>query len=135
MDIYRAEDRMYDLFNALNSSDDLDVHCENRLLPGSHVRRRFCARSYLQQAEADNAAAAFRGYEFYKSPQALWNEQRANNEKFSAEVQKLMDQNPEFLEAIADTKVARERYAAERQKQEGHFIFSGLLERETEQRE
>jgi hypothetical protein len=132
MELYRAEDRMYDLFNALNSSDDMDVKCESRLLQGSHIRRRFCARNYLEEAQAENANAALRGYEFFKSPMTLWNENRTRNEQFSAEVQKLMEQSPEFLEAIADTKVARGRYAAERQKQAGHFIFSGLLDKDRE---
>jgi hypothetical protein len=125
-EMQRAEDRMYAMFNELNGSDDLDVLCDTRPAPGSHIAVRKCVRRYMKEAEATNSADALRGYAPFKSPVQLWGENQAYHREFSAVVNQLMAENPEFVTAIAETVKARDRYTVER-KHRAQTTFLGRL--------
>jgi hypothetical protein len=125
--MYSAEDRMYEMFNTLNSSDELDVECEQRQLTGSHMAFRFCNRRYMEDAQAENAIDAFRGYAFPKGPMQLWAENARTHEKFDADVKRLVAEHPEFAAAIKEMAAARERYFAERRHVRENTFLGRLL--------
>jgi hypothetical protein len=52
-----AEAAVYDRFNAINSTDKLDVHCREAAVTGSRIARRDC-RSNAWREEGANRAAA-----------------------------------------------------------------------------
>jgi hypothetical protein len=55
IEIERLEVAVYDRFNALNSSDEFDIHCLEQAPTGSNITLRTCAPNYLIQAEAREA--------------------------------------------------------------------------------
>ena len=55
IEIERLEVAVYDRFNALNSSDEFDIHCLEQAPTGSNIPLRTCAPNYLIQAEAREA--------------------------------------------------------------------------------
>lgn len=55
--IRAAEDRMYGLFNELNTDDQYDIHCRWRAPIGTRLRQRQCRPTFFDRATEDNAAA------------------------------------------------------------------------------
>ncbi len=47
-DVYRTEDRFYELFNSLNEGKQFDVHCRYKRPVGSHIRRRVCEANFVK---------------------------------------------------------------------------------------
>jgi hypothetical protein len=56
VEIERLEVAVYDRFNALNSDDDLDIHCFEQAPTGSNIPLRTCAPNFV--IEAESAAAS-----------------------------------------------------------------------------
>ena len=52
LEIERLEVAVYDRFNALNSSDEFDIHCLQRAPTGSNIPLRTCAPNFVIQAES-----------------------------------------------------------------------------------
>ncbi len=52
VEMQRAEEAVYDRFNALNSDHQFDVHCRWEVPINSHISRRACRPNYLRDAEA-----------------------------------------------------------------------------------
>lgn len=55
--IREAEDRMYGLFNELNSDNLYDVHCEWEAPLGTRIRQRNCRPNFFLRASEENAQA------------------------------------------------------------------------------
>lgn len=47
-----AEQAVYDRWNAINSTDDYDIHCREEALTGSNVLRHVCQANFWRKAEA-----------------------------------------------------------------------------------
>lgn len=56
IEIERLEVAVYDRFNALNSSDEFDIHCLEQARTGSNIPVRTCAPNFVIQAESDAAS-------------------------------------------------------------------------------
>ena len=54
MEMIKAEDLKYKIFNALNSTDDFDITCERIKQTGSILTRRGCDIGYLKKARAED---------------------------------------------------------------------------------
>jgi hypothetical protein len=54
-EIERLEVSVYDRFNALNSNDELDIHCFKQAPTGSNIPLRRCAPNFVVEAEAQAA--------------------------------------------------------------------------------
>lgn len=59
--INKAEDRIYDIYNKLNTDDLYDIHCRRRAPTGSHINHKICSPVYYDQTEADAAQMALTG--------------------------------------------------------------------------
>jgi len=55
VEIERLEVAVYDRFNALNSSDEFDIHCLEQAPTGSNIPLRTCAPNFVIQAESKSA--------------------------------------------------------------------------------
>ena len=55
MEVYRAEEYKFEIFNSLNSTDEFDITCEWRAPLGSNIKRRFCDAGYIKEARAEDA--------------------------------------------------------------------------------
>jgi hypothetical protein len=54
-EIERLEGSVYERFNALNSNDELDIHCFKQAPTGSNIPLRRCAPNFVIEAEAQAA--------------------------------------------------------------------------------
>jgi hypothetical protein len=55
VEIERLEVAVYDRFNALNRSDEFDIHCLEQAPTGSNIPLRTCAPNFVIQAESKSA--------------------------------------------------------------------------------
>ena len=55
IEIERLELAVYERFNALNKSDEFDIHCLEQAPTGSNIPVRTCAPNFVTQAESDSA--------------------------------------------------------------------------------
>ena len=60
-EVQRAEDRVFDVFNTLNSDDEYDIHCYREAPTGSHIHRRVCRANFVSKATAEEARALLLG--------------------------------------------------------------------------
>jgi len=60
-EIERLEGSVYDRFNALNSNDELDIHCFKQAPTGSNIPLRRCAPNFVIDAEARAAKNTISG--------------------------------------------------------------------------
>jgi hypothetical protein len=51
-EIERAENAMFERFNAINSHDDFDIRCTLEVRTGTHIPQRVCAPVFLRNAQA-----------------------------------------------------------------------------------
>lgn len=50
LDVQEARERIYELFNAYNIDDDLDIHCSYERRVGSRFKERVCRGRYIDDA-------------------------------------------------------------------------------------
>ncbi len=52
LEIQRAEEALYERFNAINSKDEFDITCDYEVLTGSKIPRRVCRANFWRTSEA-----------------------------------------------------------------------------------
>jgi len=115
-EVYKAEDEFYKLFNTLNSDDEYDVHCVFETPTGSHVKRRYCRANYFTKVRSEGAQAHLRG-EGANADKTHDVEVQKKNKLFQEELQTLMKEYPELLEAL--NKLVEATQALEIKKNDG----------------
>lgn len=60
-DVYRTENRFYELFNTLNEGKQFDIHCVYKQPIGSHIRRRVCEANFVKSEYMPPTIARFGG--------------------------------------------------------------------------
>ncbi len=56
LDLYKAEEAVFDLFNSLNSDDEFDIHCHKEMFIGSRLQRRVCKPNYVDLLTAEETS-------------------------------------------------------------------------------
>ena len=54
MEVYKAEEYKFEIFNSLNSTDEFDIKCEMIALTGSRIKRRVCEVGYIKEARRED---------------------------------------------------------------------------------
>ena len=96
--IDRAEDRMIDIYNKLNTDDLYDIHCSQGVATGSHIQRKTCAPVYFDRTEAETTQLALSGVPVgasYMNAKLTY-----YNPIMRAKWGQLAKSNPELLQAI-----------------------------------
>ena len=125
-DAYDAQDIFLDRFNALNSDDDLDIHCYKEARTGSRLRRRVCKPNYLIRMEAEATRQMMLsmqtgGAGSYLEP--VWRV-RQMDKQMQEEMQTLAAENPELLEALKEAANKKLIYERERKERcDGRIII------------
>ena len=123
---YDAEEIFFDSFNALNSDDDLDIHCYREAVTGSRLKRRVCKPNYLKRLEAEATRQMMLslqagGAGSYLEP--VWRV-RQKDEQMQEEMQRLAGENPKLLEALQEFADMKQAYERERKARcEGRIIL------------
>jgi hypothetical protein len=102
-EVERAEVAVYDRFNALNSSDELDVHCWREEPTGSRISRRVCQANFWRDAQASAAReslAQIRG-DTAMDPASFLAEGAAKFRLLRAELERVTAADEEFQKSLA----------------------------------
>ena len=101
LEIQRAEQVLYDRFNAIDSRDEFDISCEYEVQTGSKMPRRVCHAAFWRVAQARAAhegvlrqqgSAAF-------SPSQFQAEALSQQQLLAAEMRRLVAEDPELGQA------------------------------------
>jgi hypothetical protein len=115
---YRAEERVFSIFNSLNSDDAYDIHCEERAPIGSLIKERVCEANFVGVATAAEAYARRMGRTAVMARPLIIHK----NKLLIAEMKTLADAHPELLEALeslADVSARSEDLQEERRTANG----------------
>ena len=121
LELYKAEDVAFEVFNSLNSDDEFDIHCYKEAPTGSHIKKRVCKTNYQRDliGEATRESFLFGGP--YIHPVL---EIKQKDELMRKEMEALMVERPELLNAVSEAFDAKQVYDSERQKRcEGRVLI------------
>ena len=142
IELQTARERVYGLFNSLNSDDKFDIECHNLPRTGTRIPQRVCRPRYADDATKDA------GYEFAtvlhsncgvleesclesanSRAQAIVTRVPVGDRQLSEEVQRLVQENPEFRKAIVDYEAVERRYQdARRAEGEGVRVSASVID-------
>lgn len=111
-ELVRAEDRVHELFNALNDDDEFDIHCFTETRTGTHIGRRVCKANYVDTATANDGQAylAFLRGDLGTAQSPALSVLRYKNEILRQKLTQLVRENPELREAVAHFGELSENY-------------------------
>ena len=120
LELHRAEDKAYALFNSLNSDDEYDIHCYREAQIGSHIKRRICRPNYVSQATSEEARNLLRG----QPGTSAWARTRQKDKVLRENMEALVVERPEFFKALSEFSDANQALESERQRRcEGRVII------------
>ena len=126
-DLYRAEDKAFDLFNSLNSNDDYDIHCYKEAQIGSHIKRRICKANFVRKLEAEATSRWLRGLQSGGRSGPPYGEAMVRTQRkaeiLHKEMEALILENPDLLKAVIELSNAKQILESERQRRCEGRIF------------
>ncbi len=141
VEVQRARERAYAIFNEINSTNDFDVHCRDEKKHHSRTTRRVCRAQFESRISSDAAkeymasltlncpsaggVISWQGCMFGPvgagaSSQARATELQAPplHDRMTDEIQRLAEEDPRFGRAILDFYERNQQYEAARQRRE-----------------
>jgi hypothetical protein len=113
MEMYKAEDIKYKLFNSLNSTDEFDITCEYEPRWGPGIKRRVCDVGYMKKARSE-AAREFAEIGLPPpSDYQLAMENAHKTEALNKEMVELGVKHPELAKAMINEYEIKQRYILE----------------------
>jgi hypothetical protein len=123
MEMIRAEDLKFEIFNSLNSTDEFDITCEKYTPTGSILPRRVCDVGFMKKARGEDVRL-FTDFmekpdgEFYqgfllRSEHQLTGELAYKAEALKKEMVELGIKHPSLGKAMIDEYELRQRYDVE----------------------
>lgn len=127
-DVEAALDRAYELFNAANSDDDLDIHCSLEPRIGTHFKERVCRARYVDSATSRAGQEVVRSIQsncpqglascpaeaVFDNATAIFQEEYEQlpmmDLRLRDEVQRLAGENAEFAASVAEYRAKERRY-------------------------
>jgi len=104
--IIKAEDHAYDIFNALNDDDDYDVHCRMEARIGTLIKKRVCLPNFYDKATADDAQVYLGliggSTNYIPAAPSASSVFALKFPIFKSKVKKLALENPELLDAVRE---------------------------------
>jgi len=113
LELYKAEDAVFDLFNSLNSDDEFDIHCYKEAPTGSHIKERVCKTNYFRELIGEATRHSLLIGWPYVHPVA---EIKQKDELLRKEMEALVAERPELLNVLSEYSDAKQVYDSERQK-------------------
>ena len=128
MEVIRAEELKFEVFNNLNSTDDFDITCEWHAPMGTVIKEWSCDTGYMRKARADAARDWLqRGVQLQTDHQlTIQNAEKAR--ELNREMKALAMKHPELAIAIINAHELEQLYKAEQKKRYGKSIFTGNRE-------
>ncbi len=118
-EIIEVENKVFDIFNAVNSDNDYDVSCRRETPSFSHIPQRVCRPRFVDRIESSATQMYLRG-DGYFDPRA---EIRHHQQILEERMRTLVEENPQLYEAISEFYLIKTEFEAERKKRlEGRFF-------------
>ena len=108
LELYKAEDRFYQLYNVLNDDDDFDILCRKEAPVGSHILRRVCKANFERLPDADDATVLRMG--LGAAPGEIVKVKK--RAELMEKMERLVTDNPELLDALTDLDETRKTFEA-----------------------
>lgn len=130
--IMKAEDRIYDIFNGMNSDKRYDVVCRWDAPIGSNIKRRSCRPNFVINAQSDNARAVLaymQGSAYATDPSEASSFAAQLYHHFPIFHQKMIasiKENPELLEAIVKYNELKGAVYKEKKRRYGEEVVKNL---------
>lgn len=116
----KAQDKVFALFNILNSDDEFDIHCANEAPIGSHIRQRICEPNFLVELRIDAVGDMARGG-YYSVDFATIDKKE---KELQQEMQELTVEHPDLREALNEFAEKKQHFESEyARKCEGRVIL------------
>jgi len=100
MQIVEEENKLYGMFNELNSNDDFDIECENIAPTGTHISQRVCEPRFVIEMRASMAQDWLLGIGELNSTSDLRVETADQMAKLEEEHDRIVIEHPEYLETL-----------------------------------
>ena len=103
LEIERAENAVYERFNAINSTDDFDIRCTFETATGTRMPQRVCAPVFLRNAQATagkDVARELQGFGSAGSEQIHAGLASYRYLQIEDEMRRLAAEDQEFLAAL-----------------------------------
>jgi hypothetical protein len=136
LEVQAARERVYDLFNSLNSDDEFDIHCRNVPRTGTRIPQRVCRPQFADSATS-TAARQFLDELFFcgglsetclergaSLAQATVSEIPVKDQQLAAEVQRLTRESLAFRRAITEYQAVERRYEDARRAEGPELLAS-----------
>lgn len=112
IEVIRAEDIIYDLYNELNDDDSYDIVCKNETRIGSQIPQRVCQARLFREAVAEATEDVVEG-EILSGAAVI---EAKHNEVLRQKMAALANQHPELLEALKKRLALSKKLEQERAK-------------------
>jgi len=112
LEVHKAEDKVFAMFNSLNSDDEYDIHCYLEAPIGSHIKRRVCRANFVSKATSEEARQLLRG----QPGVSAWTKTQHKNKLLQAEMEALVLERPEFLKVVNEYGEANQALKSERER-------------------
>ena len=125
-EVYKAEERAYDLFNELNTDDEFDVICKLVAPTGTRLEKRVCRPRFEDSLRAQAAREYVEnitsgGFSSTGTTEALI---KRKHKQFMIELEAITTENPELLAAFLEFYDARKIAESEHERRcEGRLIL------------
>lgn len=119
VEIERLEVAVYEQFNALNSSDEFDIHCLVQARTGTNIPQRTCAPNFVIRTESRSAKKLLtdgRGSSANNANPAeygTWMEQKSR--ELTEEMQRIARENERFFRYLARLDELRQMQSSDEQ--------------------
>jgi hypothetical protein len=122
LEVQLERERVYGLFNSLNSDDQFDIHCGSVPRTGTRIPQRVCRPQFTDSATGDAGGDFVRELQRCgglseaclesgrSMAQAELSVVSVRDRELAAEVERLTRENPEFRRAIAGYQAVERRY-------------------------
>tara|TARA_Y100001970_G_scaffold141947_1_gene174655 strand:- start:1457 stop:2068 length:612 start_codon:yes stop_codon:yes gene_type:complete len=114
MEIVDEENRIFSMFNELNSDDDFDILCDNIAPTGSHIKQRVCEPRFVTETRARMAQDFMLGIGALNESSDLGVETKLQQDELEKEHLRIAAEYPEYLEML--TKLMNLRATLEARK-------------------
>jgi hypothetical protein len=135
VEMIRAEDLKFEIFNTLNSTDEFDITCEWRVFLGSNISTRFCDVGYMKKARTGDIGLSMDNYLMenganytqllYRSDHQLTGEFAHKTEALNKEMVELGSKHPSLAKAMINEYELKQRYILERRERFKDSILIG----------
>ena len=117
-EVYRTEERFWDVFSELNTDDDFDVRCFYEVPSFTHIRRHVCRAQFVIDATAEEARFMFsQQVGRFRKPAALAIVRK--KKEMQALMEQMIAEHAELQQALEQFTTARTVLESEKTRRYG----------------